>query len=164
MRVQFLIIPAIILLSCSGSAVADYKDDIGYSRLVAEQGVNTLTGTGVRVTQVEASTAGLGNPAVFLPDAGVAELSSKNITDKTDLLPELFLAMQPVLQKRFMVVVFQLFLLSVLLMPIGLTVGCSPISCVSIMFRIESHLLHQTVLRIIAGLAVMVILLLNRMC
>jgi hypothetical protein len=35
------------------------------------------------VTQVEASTAGSGNPAVFLPDAGVAELSSKNIRDRS---------------------------------------------------------------------------------
>ncbi len=83
MRVQLLIIRFIFLLGCSGSAVADYKDDIGYTRLVAEQGASSSDGSGVAVTQVEASTAGSGNPAVFLPDAGVAELSSKNITDRS---------------------------------------------------------------------------------
>lgn len=83
MRMQLLIIRFIVLLGCCGSAAADYKDDIGYTRLVAEQGANTPNGTGVRVTQVEASIAGSGNPAVFLPDAGVPELLSKNITDKS---------------------------------------------------------------------------------
>jgi hypothetical protein len=83
MRVQLLIIRFIVLLGCSGSAAADYKDDIGYTRLVAEQGTSPLDGSAVAVTQVEASTAGSGNPAVFLPDAGVAELSTKNITDRS---------------------------------------------------------------------------------
>lgn len=83
MRVQLLITRFIFLLGCSGSAVADYKDDIGYTRLVAEQGASSSDGSGVAVTQVEASTAGSGNPAVFLPDGGVAELLSKNITDRS---------------------------------------------------------------------------------
>ena len=82
MRVQLLIIPAIVLLSCSAAAVADYKDDIGYTQLESELGINIPDGSGVAVTQAEASTAGKGNPAVFLPDDGVAELSGKNITDR----------------------------------------------------------------------------------
>jgi hypothetical protein len=43
MRVQLLIFPVIVLLGCSGSAAADYKDDIGYARLLDELGVSKYT-------------------------------------------------------------------------------------------------------------------------
>ena len=83
MRVQLHIIRFIFLLGCSGSAAADYKDDIGYNQLMAEQGASLSDGGGVAVSQVEASTAGSENPAVYLPNPGVAELLSKNIRDRS---------------------------------------------------------------------------------
>ena len=79
MRVQLLIIRFIVLLSCSGSAAADYKDDIGYNRLVAEQGVMMPKGSGIPVTQGEAG----GDPPVYMPDVTIEELAGKAITDKS---------------------------------------------------------------------------------
>ena len=57
MRVQLLIIRFIVLLGCSSSAAADYKDDIGYARLLDELGVSNIpNGSGVPVTQAEYTT------------------------------------------------------------------------------------------------------------
>jgi len=72
-----------LLLCISVSIHAGYKDDIGYTQLMSEQGVNTPDGSGVPVTQAEASTAGSGNPAVYLPDGSHSEFSSTTITDKS---------------------------------------------------------------------------------
>lgn len=71
------------LLCISTSIHAGYKEDIGYTQLESEQGINTPDGSGVPVTQAEASTAGSGNPAVYLPDSGHSEFSGKMITDKS---------------------------------------------------------------------------------
>ena len=79
MRVQPLITRFIFLLGCSGSAVADYKDDIGYTRLVAEQGTMMPDGSGIAVTQGEAG----GDPPVYMPDVTIGELAGKAITDKS---------------------------------------------------------------------------------
>jgi len=79
MRVQLLVIRFIFLLGCSGSAVADYKDDIGYNRLVAEQGEMMPNGSGIPVTQGEAG----GDPPVYMPDVTIGELAGKAITDKS---------------------------------------------------------------------------------
>jgi len=68
----------------SVSIHAGYKDDIGYTQLMSEQGVNIPDGSGVPVTQVEASTAGSGNPAVYLPDGGHSEFSTAPVTTITD--------------------------------------------------------------------------------
>jgi len=67
----------------SASIHAGYKDDIGYTQLMSEQGSNTPEGSGIRVTQAEASTAGRGNPAVYLPDGSNSEFSGKTITDNS---------------------------------------------------------------------------------
>ena len=72
-----------LLLCISASIHAGYKDDIGYTQLISEQGVIIPDGSGVPVTQAEASTAGSGNPAVFLPDGSHLEFSSTTITDKS---------------------------------------------------------------------------------
>ena len=72
-----------VLLCIGTSTHAGYKDDIGYTRLESEQGINTPDGSGVHVTQAEASTAGTGNPAVYLPDSSNPEFSGKTITDKS---------------------------------------------------------------------------------
>jgi hypothetical protein len=77
-------VPVLLLVSCCGMAHAGYKDDIGYTRLLIEQGANLPDGSGVHVTQAEASTSGEGNPAVFLPDnVNVAELAGKIVTDQS---------------------------------------------------------------------------------
>jgi hypothetical protein len=84
MRVQLLIIPVIVLLSCSVLAAADYKDDIGYTRLVAEQGAMLSDGSGIAVTQGE---AGGGPPPVYMPDVAIGEFAGKAITDKSGSNP-----------------------------------------------------------------------------
>jgi hypothetical protein len=82
MRVQLLIIRFIVLLSCSGSAAADYKDDIGYNRLLQEQGVNTPDGAGVGVTQVEAET---GTPPAYMPSVTDAQFTGKTFTNVSNI-------------------------------------------------------------------------------
>jgi hypothetical protein len=73
------------LLFISASTHAGYKDDIGYTQLASEQGVNTPDGSGVPVTQAEAAMAyvGLNNDPVYLPDGSNPEISSKMITAKS---------------------------------------------------------------------------------
>jgi len=71
------------LLNISASTHASYQDDIGYTKLKLEQGLATPDGSGIPVTQTEASTAGSGNPAVYLPDDNQTELSTTTITDKS---------------------------------------------------------------------------------
>ena len=47
-----------LVIGWSGSAAADWKLDIGYTALQTELGSNLPTGSGVTVTQVEASSGG----------------------------------------------------------------------------------------------------------
>ncbi len=70
-------------LACSAAASADYRDDIGYTALQAELGAGMPSGTGVRVTQAEASTSGDPSSPVYLPDPGNSQFSGKTITDKS---------------------------------------------------------------------------------
>ena len=72
------------LLLCGYSAShADYKSDIGYTRLLAEIGGSLPTGVSVEVTQAEADTNT--DPAIYsyLPDLANSQFTGKNITDKT---------------------------------------------------------------------------------
>jgi len=68
---------------------ADYKDDIGYSKLVTELGAHLPDGISVLATQVEAATSFVdhdNNPLtpdwpVYLPDRDNVAFSGKSITD-----------------------------------------------------------------------------------
>ena len=81
-RVHYL--PIALLFFSSASALADYKADVGYSRLLAELGAATPDGAGVPVTQVEAET---GDPPVYMPNVDDAQFTGKNITDVTGTNP-----------------------------------------------------------------------------
>ena len=61
-------------------ATADYKADIGYTKLQQELGTSTPDGTGIRVTQVEGSTQVNGQEAWF-PDPASAEFVGKTISN-----------------------------------------------------------------------------------
>ena len=71
----------ILSLVLGQSALASYKDDIGYALLFAELGTNTPTGIGITGTQVEASVST--NSPVYFPDVANAEFVGKIITDVT---------------------------------------------------------------------------------
>jgi len=75
-----------LLLCCHGVCHADYRDDIGYTRLQAEIGINAPTGSGVAVTQTEADTNS--DPAIYsyLPDGNNSQFTGKTITDATQAL------------------------------------------------------------------------------
>jgi hypothetical protein len=64
-------------------AQADYRDDIGYSVLLSELGASMPDGTGVKVSQVEASTSS--SSSVYLPDPNNAQFLGKIITDQSGL-------------------------------------------------------------------------------
>ena len=49
-----LVLGLMLVIGWSGSAAADWKSDIGYTKLQAELGSQLPTGAGVKVTQVEA--------------------------------------------------------------------------------------------------------------
>lgn len=62
----------------AATLLADYRDDIGYTRLLNEKGPATPSGTGVLVTHVEAPSGDL-----WMPDKSDAEFDGKTIVDKT---------------------------------------------------------------------------------
>jgi hypothetical protein len=72
-----------LLLCCYSASHADYKSDIGYTRLLAEIGSSLPTGISVAVTQSEADTNA--DPAIYsyLPDLANSQFTGKTITDKT---------------------------------------------------------------------------------
>lgn len=71
------------LLFLSISASADYKADIGYSRLQTEQGSTVPDGSGVIVTQVEAPVGTTNtSPGAWMPDSGSSVFSGKTLTDQ----------------------------------------------------------------------------------
>lgn len=74
-----------LLLCISASIHAGYKDDIGYTQLKSEQGVNIPDGSGVPVTHAESATSFVGNNPVYLPDSSNSEFSGKAITAKSGL-------------------------------------------------------------------------------
>jgi hypothetical protein len=75
----------------AGGALADYKDDIGYTQLISELGSAAPDGSGVPVTQAEAATSWVdhdNDPAtpdwpVYLPDPANAAFAGKLISDLT---------------------------------------------------------------------------------
>ncbi|TNF99470.1 MAG: hypothetical protein EP297_05525 [Gammaproteobacteria bacterium] len=81
-RIHFFLI--IVLLACYGMAYADYKDDIGYTRLLDEQGTNTPDGSGVTVTHAEALS---GDPPSYMPNVADAQFAGKTIIDKSGTNP-----------------------------------------------------------------------------
>ena len=72
-----------LLLFGYSASHADYKSDIGYTRLLAEIGGSLPTGVSVEVTQAEADTNT--DPAIYsyLPDLANSQFTGKTITDKT---------------------------------------------------------------------------------
>jgi len=63
-----------------------YKDDIGYTKLALELGVNLPDGSGVPVSQVEADTSqSLGPLYTYAPDPSSSQLTADNITDVTNI-------------------------------------------------------------------------------
>lgn len=84
MRTGINLLSVFLLLSCGNIALADYKDDIGYTRLLNEQGVNVPDGSGVLVTQAEALS---GDPPAYLPNVADAQFTGKSISDKSGTNP-----------------------------------------------------------------------------
>jgi len=84
MRVQLHIIRFIFLLGCSGSAVADYKDDIGFARLLDELGVAAIpNGNGVAVSKAEAPAC---ETCPYMPDRiNNVQFAGKTITNVTNI-------------------------------------------------------------------------------
>ena len=72
-----------LLLCTSVSIHAGYEDDIGYTQLESEQGVNTPDGSGISVTQVEGAQSSVGSDPVYLPDPGIFQFIGKTITVKS---------------------------------------------------------------------------------
>jgi len=63
-----------------------YKDDIGYTRLMTELGVNLATGGGVLVSQTEADADGVaGPPYQYFPDLSNTQFSGKIITNVSNI-------------------------------------------------------------------------------
>jgi len=83
---QSAVLPAAAgLLLYAGISHPAYKDDIGYTQLLAETGAAVADGSGVSVTQAEADTNN--DPSIFsyLPDPGNSQFTGKSITDRTGL-------------------------------------------------------------------------------
>jgi len=59
---------------------ADYKSDIGYTKLQTELGAAMLTGSGVAVSQIEAEVDPTNANYNYRPDAGNTEFSGKSFT------------------------------------------------------------------------------------
>lgn len=67
----------VVLMFCGQAARADYKDDMGYSALLAELGANMPTGAGIPVSQVEALSGGY-----YAPNPTSSGLTGKTFTLK----------------------------------------------------------------------------------
>jgi hypothetical protein len=77
---RLFLILVIVLLCNSGFAAADYKNDIGYTRLQDEQGIaNIPDGSGVPVTQAEAPNSS----SAYMPDVDSTQFAGKTITNVT---------------------------------------------------------------------------------
>ncbi|QPK63004.1 hypothetical protein IVG45_19655 [Methylomonas sp. LL1] len=73
----------VIPVLCWTPAVfADYKDDIGYTALAEQLGLNMPTGAGVNVTQVEASTVKDGEKGypIYAPDINDSQFAGKTFS------------------------------------------------------------------------------------
>src|SRR5436305_1350635 len=92
MRPRFALL--VSLLTLCGAALlapaplaADYKDDIGYTALVARLGASTPSGTGVIVTQVEASDSSP-DANTFLPDPAALPPGQIILTQSGGVAPD----------------------------------------------------------------------------
>ena len=72
-------VAAALIAAASASAWADFRDDIGYTRLQQRLGASTPTGAAVAVSQVEAFQS----ETAYLPDASHPELIGKTIFPQT---------------------------------------------------------------------------------
>ena len=84
MHTRNLCLQVVLWLFCYGIALADYKDDIGYTRLLQEQGASVPDGNGVPVTQAEVST---GEPSAYMPNVADVQFTEKIFTDVTGTNP-----------------------------------------------------------------------------
>ena len=93
MSSQLISFFVILLLCFNQSAIAGYKDDIGFTALQAQLSDNVPMGSGVSVMHVEAATLFIdhdNNPAtadypVYLPNDTDPQFSGKTIIDKSNL-------------------------------------------------------------------------------
>lgn len=84
------------LLSLSIAAYADYKDDIGYTMLQIELGIDLPDGSGVPVTQTEALSGGS-----WMPDPTDPQFSGKTMTYHTGETPGIYSQHATSVGKRF---------------------------------------------------------------
>ena len=77
-NLRFLSVAVLALLP--GIVAADYRSDIGHTRLQQELGITTPDGTGIRVTQVGGSDKVNGQDGWF-PDPANAEFGGKTISN-----------------------------------------------------------------------------------
>jgi hypothetical protein len=73
----------LLLVLMAGSALADYKEDIGYTQLISELGGAAPGGSGVPVMQVEGRSPNNSDPPIYLPDPAHAEFAGKVIIDNS---------------------------------------------------------------------------------
>jgi len=76
-----VIVGLVLGLASICAHAAGYFDDVGFTMLQAELGLNLPDGTGLQVTQIEACA---GNPCAFAPSPTHVEMSGKFITDGDD--------------------------------------------------------------------------------
>ena len=71
------------ILCVTATVHASYKDDIGFTQLMLEEGGNIPDGSGIPVTQAEAASSVVVSDPVYLPDLNAPEFSSKTITARS---------------------------------------------------------------------------------
>jgi len=69
---------SLALIAATPTALADYKDDLGYTALVEELGSAMPTGAQVKVTQAEASTST--TRLIYAPDTANTDFAGKTFT------------------------------------------------------------------------------------
>jgi len=74
---------ALLVVAGAGPAAAEYRDDIGYSALVADLGATLPDGAAIPVDQVEASVSGDPELRIYLPDPGNAGFAGVTFVDRT---------------------------------------------------------------------------------
>ena len=80
---------AALLLLAIAPVRADYREDIGYTRLQAELGSSIPDGSGVRVSQIEAPVQ-VGDDLAWMPNPSHPQFSGKTITDESGATPGVF--------------------------------------------------------------------------
>ena len=81
MKKKLLVLAVTVL---SQQAFADYKDDIGYTKLQSELGFTTPAGAGVAVAHVEAAIVNtLPEADAWMPDVSASQFDGKSIVDRS---------------------------------------------------------------------------------